>query len=119
MKGKRAMRDAGARLVNPELRDLVAEATRALAGLDAERLEELALSCRALNRDLETAGPAWRNDMTRQARDAERDLAIFGRVLAATRANLGVMIRIRALRQGRPLEYGTCGARTGNGYGDN
>ena len=34
----------------PHLRELVVEATLALARLDAERLEELALSCRALPR---------------------------------------------------------------------
>ena len=37
---------------NPELKALVVEASLALARLDADRLEELALSCQALNRDL-------------------------------------------------------------------
>ena len=39
------------RRINPELKQLVGEASRALASLDADRLEELALSCQALNRD--------------------------------------------------------------------
>jgi hypothetical protein len=38
-----------------ELKELVVEASRALARLDADRLEELALSCQALNRDLAQA----------------------------------------------------------------
>ena len=37
---------------HPKLKELVVEASRALARLDADRLEELALSCQALNRDL-------------------------------------------------------------------
>ena len=37
----------------PELKELVREASRALASLDAGRLEELALSCQALNRELD------------------------------------------------------------------
>jgi hypothetical protein len=40
------------------LKDLVIEASRALARLDADRLEELALSCQALNRDLVRSDPA-------------------------------------------------------------
>ena len=35
----------------PELNELVREASKALACLDADRLEELALSCQALNRN--------------------------------------------------------------------
>ena len=40
------------RRINPELKQLVAEASQALACLDADRLEELARSCQALNREL-------------------------------------------------------------------
>lgn len=83
----------------PELKELVREASRALASLDAGRLEELALSCQALNRE-RTPSSA----LTRQAREAAGDLAVFGRVLEATRANLHVMNRLRELRAGR-LEY--------------
>jgi hypothetical protein len=42
----------------PKLKELVVEASRALAQLDAERLEELALSCQALNRELARSDPA-------------------------------------------------------------
>jgi hypothetical protein len=83
----------------PELKELVREASRALASLDAGRLEELALSCQALNRDLTPSSA-----MARQAREAAGDLAVFGRVLEATQANLQVMNRLRELRAGR-LEY--------------
>ena len=37
-----------------ELKTLVVEASRALASLDTDRLEELAQSCEALHRDLPT-----------------------------------------------------------------
>jgi hypothetical protein len=78
----------------PELKVLVAEASRALTTLDAARLEELALCCAALNRELENADSTRRIDLTRQARDAQADLAVFGRILAATRANIAVVERI-------------------------
>jgi hypothetical protein len=60
--------------------------------------------------------------MFRQAREAKGDMAVFARVLEATRANLDVMNRLRELRAGR-LEYGerlTRGwPRTEGGHGDN
>jgi hypothetical protein len=92
----------------PELKQLVAEASRALATLDADRLEELALSCQALNRDLISANAPDRELdrelLARQAREAAGDMAVFGRVLDATRANLKVLRRLHELRAGQ-LEY--------------
>lgn len=96
--------------LNPELRELVVEASLALARMDAERLEELALSCQALNRDPAPASAAEREEFARQARDAAGDMAILGRVLEATRANLDVMSRLWERRDGR-LEYARCLAR--------
>lgn len=81
----------------PELKALVAEASQALARLDAVRLEEMALSCAALNGK---AAPV----SAEEARAAVGEMAIFARVLQATRANLRVMQRLRELRMGR-LEY--------------
>jgi hypothetical protein len=107
---------------HPELKKLLAEATRALARLDASRLEELVLSCRALNRALTPLDPGQRALLVRQAREASADMAVFGRVLEATRANLEVMNRLRELRQGR-LEYSAAEGRkwagTESAYGDN
>ena len=102
-----------------KLKDLVVEASRALARLDADRLEELAVSCQLLNRELPSNSPARSRVLARQAREAQRDMAVFGRVLEATRANLSVMRRLRELRLGR-IGYGD-GERggTGRGYGDN
>ena len=107
-----------AQRLHPELRALVLEASRALTRLDAERLEELALTCQALNRDLDFADIVSRNDLARQARDAQRDLAVFGRVIDATRANLAVVNRIRALRTGRLPAYSEYDATLGIGHGD-
>ena len=95
------MHEFGARRERPELKQLVMEASRALALLDAGRLEELALSCQALNRDLGTSGRADRPRMARQAREAAAEMAVLGRVLEATRGNLEVMNRLRELRAGR------------------
>jgi hypothetical protein len=88
-------------LVKPDLKNIILEASRALAFLDSNRLEELALSCQALNRC------PFREDFAGQARlarEAQRDLAVFGRVLDATRANIAVLHASRGARQGK-LEY--------------
>jgi hypothetical protein len=98
------MQELEARPANPELKELVVEASRALARLDTARLEELALSCQALTRARNPADLDERALMARQAREAEADMAVFARVLEATRANLNVMNRLRELRAGR-LEY--------------
>jgi hypothetical protein len=65
-----------ARPANPELKELVVEASHALAQLDGRRLEELALSCRALSRGLETLQPEGRRDLARQPREAATDMAV-------------------------------------------
>jgi hypothetical protein len=95
----------------PRLKSLVIEASQALARLDAERLEELALSCDALNRDLVPADPESRTGVAREAREAADEMAVFARVLEATRSNLHVMQRLRDLHLGR-LEYGGTPERT-------
>jgi hypothetical protein len=91
------------------MKELVVEASRALARLDADRLEELAFSCQALNRDLAQGDPARRDGDARESlaiecNQAQGDMAVFARVLEATQANLNVMNRLRELRAGR-LEY--------------
>ena len=73
---------------NPELRALVVEASLALARLDADRLEELALSCQALNRDLSGWSGQEQMEMARERRELTGEMAVFERVLEATRANL-------------------------------
>ena len=100
------MEELGAGQANPELKALVAEASRALAALDAARLEELAACCEALIRKLgpEYAERDWRRELARQAREAESGMAVFGRVLEATQANLNVMKRLKEMRLGE-LEY--------------
>jgi hypothetical protein len=100
------------RPARPELRELVVEASRALARLDADRLEELSLSCQALNRDPMPANALERESLQRQAREAANDMAVFARVIEATRCNLQVMNRLRALRAGR-VEYSEWPGRSG------
>lgn len=116
------MQYAKARRVQPELKQLVMEASRALAQLDADRLEEMALSCQALNRDLEPFDGKKRNTLAQQAKEAVNDLAVFAKVLEATRANLNVMNRLREMHLGQ-LEYGEHQVRgwtrTESRHGDN
>jgi hypothetical protein len=95
------------RWAHPELKELVMEASQALALLDAGRLQELALSCRLLNRDLESAGS---------------EMEVLASVLNVTRSNLNVMNRLRDARIGS-LEYSDQPSRRfgppGNEHGDN
>jgi hypothetical protein len=116
------MEEFEARREHRDLKGLVVEASRALARLDADRLEELALSCQALNRELPPADAGERAALAQEAREAAGEMAVFARVLEATRANLNVMNRLRELRAGR-LEYREPRAggweRTENGHGNN
>ena len=82
--------------IDPELKQVVREASQALALLDANRLEELACACRALRCD--RMDPA---ELRRQEREAAGEMAVLARVLDATRANLQVMNRLKDLREGR------------------
>jgi hypothetical protein len=85
----------------PELKQLVTEATRALALLDVSRLQELALNCETLTRMPPAKTREDGEERARQARTVRGDMAVFARVLEATRANLKVMERLRELRQGK------------------
>ncbi len=108
------MEELRERSAGAELKALVAEASRALARLDTGRLEELALSCQSLNRALVVGNKEERKLLAEQAREAMADMAVFARVLDATRANLKVMNRLRELRMGR-LEYSERQVRGGKG----
>jgi len=101
------MEGLGVLRVNPELKQIVAEASRALALLDADRLEELARACQALNRGAMDRSEAARARLALEAREAAGEMDVFARVLDATRANLIVMKRLRELRQGRFGYMGT------------
>jgi hypothetical protein len=116
------MQNIGPPRDHPKLKQLVAQASQALARLDAGRLEELALSCQLLNRDIEAFGAEDRIRLAREAREATRDMALFARVLEVTRGNLNLMNRLRELRAGR-LEYSETQARgwsrAESSHGDN
>lgn len=88
----------------PELKVMVAEASRALARLDSERLEELALTCHALNRNLAPSSVVARTALATEAREATKEIAVLARILEATRSNADVLRRLRELRGSR-LEY--------------
>lgn len=115
------MLELGTHQERPELKELVAEASRALARLDADRLEELGVCCQALNRELKAGGLANQSALARQAHEATADMAVYARVLEVTRANLNVMHRLSELRAER-LEYREPRAQgwtgTESGYGN-
>jgi hypothetical protein len=111
------MHGRGQQALKPELRELIVEASLSLARLDADRLEELALSCQALNRNM-TPVVENRAKLARHTREVVGEIAVFGRVLEATKANLEVLNRLRELREGK-LEYrdGTGVIAGGRGMG--
>jgi len=99
----------------------VVEATEALARLDADRLEELVLSCQKLSREfsphpesydvaasasLLVAGipPNFPDQNLHLHRSASPEMAVFSRLLSLTRENLAVFTRVRVQRDS-PLEY--------------
>jgi len=103
------LQEMGESLGRLKMKELVVEASQALARLDADRLEELALCCQALNRDLAQnelahGDAASRAALALECKEAKGDMAVFARVVDATRANLNVMNRLRELRSGK-LEY--------------
>lgn len=83
--------------VAPQLKAIVREASEALARLDAARLEELAHSCRLLNRHLPQLP---RDEFAIQVSQAAREMVLLGRVLEVTGANLRVLHRLQQLRAG-------------------
>lgn len=88
----------------PGLKNILGEASRALAHLDAETLEEMAAYCAALIQDDETSGSV-ESRLDSECKEAWKEFAIFVRVLESTKANLNVMRRLRQMRASR-LEYG-------------
>src|SRR5580658_2692044 len=105
----------------PELKELVRDATRALAQLDVNRLHELALSCEALTKMPLVVTTKNSEERTRQALAVKSDMDVFARVLEATRANVRVMERLRELRtgkrtySGRVLDFPSSGAEDPEG----
>jgi hypothetical protein len=89
---------------NAEWKETLIHASHALAHLDAERLEEMALCCAALVRE-DHAHFDIRRPAEPGCGEAGRELESFARVLEATRANLNVMRRLRAIHS-KQLEYG-------------
>jgi hypothetical protein len=108
--------------MDTSLKTLMLEASAALSRLDSARLEELALSCQALNRELPSLSRDKQMDLARQSRTTTAQMVAFKRILEATKANLDVMSRLRDLREGR-LEYLVSDScrwiRTESRHGDN
>ena len=105
----------------PELKNILVEASHALANLDADRLEEMALSCASLVRAVDSESVDVKDRLDPECREAWKDMAIFMRVLEATRANLNVMRRLREMRAVQ-LDYGPerdgCNRAAGSDNGD-
>ena len=89
---------------NPGLRAIISEASVALAHLDAERLEEMAIYCKALIDEPETTLEVSRLPEPAVS-ETHLGVATFRRVLVATNANLQVMRNLRGKRDEK-LEYG-------------
>jgi hypothetical protein len=109
------------KIPQPELKNMLVEATHALAHLDAGRLEEMALSCAALVRDVNQFRCETKIESEAGSGEDIQEIAIFARVLEATRANLNVMRRLGEMRAAQ-LEYDpvqtVCKAFAGGEHGD-
>jgi hypothetical protein len=88
------------------LKKVLEEATESLAWLDGERLEEIALCCAMQMRGNDRGCDEGLKYVERESEQPTREMAIFLRVLQATKANLQVMRRLREMR-GTKLEYGS------------
>ena len=100
---------------NDDLKALLVEASLALAGLEVAKLEELALSCIGLLREM--GGES--GQMTLDPSAIRRELSIFGRSVEATRANRDVLGKLRN-RETPGLDYGLSpvSGTLGVGHGD-
>ncbi len=94
-----------------EIVEIMRESFSALTRLDAERLEELAASCRALSHDNLWAIP---NDVgnAAEARKARDALDRLGHLIKMTNANLDVLRQISRSEE-RRLEYAPEDSRRG------
>lgn len=89
----------------PELKELLAEASRALARLDAERLEKLVISCHALNCGLAGKEAECPLPGLSEPRAIAHEMRTFARVMEMTRANWDFIHGLRAMGEDQ-LEYG-------------
>ena len=100
---------------------LIQEASLALGRLDVRRLSELAATCEVLNREVPLKIAEDRKKIIQEIREATGEMKILSQILDATRGNLRVMQRLRALRMSR-IEYTEGQARgwavAGAGDGD-
>ncbi len=83
---------------------LLREATDALVRMDADRLEELVRCCADLNRQMQSVelpagnpSPSMRR-LAQEVSAHQASIAVMGRLLAETRANLRVLTRLHLLR---------------------
>jgi hypothetical protein len=84
-----------------DLNGLVVEALGSLACLEARRLEELVVFCRALERDVSVLSGKERLAFAASACKASRELRTFAGVLEATRENLRVLTQASAFHLDR------------------
>jgi hypothetical protein len=85
------------------LRGIVQQATAALIAMDAQRLEELALCCADLNRELDDTGGIA--EAAADLRSSPEDLELLNRILFESRANLAVFSRLHLMRLKEAAEW--------------
>lgn len=77
---------------------ILREACQALARLDADRLEELAATCRVLNREI--SQDSSRGRLAAKQDDCRKQLKVLGRIVERTRDNLAVIHRVQDRARG-------------------
>jgi hypothetical protein len=86
--------------VRPQLKELITEATGALARLDGDRLDALVATFRALSCDFDSWASPKPERLAAEVRDAAREIIAFAHVLEETQANLRVISLVTELRTG-------------------
>ncbi len=86
-----------------DLKEILGEASRALARLDANRLEDMTRRCEALVCGSDTEPEAKRPPMLAESA-MDNEITTFARVVEATRINLQVLRRLTEIEAGQ-LEY--------------
>ena len=91
-----------------EHQSFLAETSRALARLDADRLEAMALKCKTLRRGCPSVDSVC-EALAVNPRQAAQEMAVLAAVIEATRGNRNVLRRVSKARLAIDYGYGPGG----------
>jgi hypothetical protein len=98
------------RIQNPDLRGILNETFQALERFEADRLQEIALTCEELMGERRSHNRTRRNQISIDDRRGGHEMGLFKRLLEQTHANLTFLYGLSTMRGAR-LEYGRVPAK--------